>query len=145
MATICGAKCEGCGFAANCRGCEATCGRPFGGECVAAEYIKARGTEEYAAFKIELLEQINSLLEACGISQAKALYELPGWFVNLAYPLPNGDAVKFLDDKRIYLGTQIAAEGEEKCFGVVADKDFILVSRYGDNGSEPELVIYKKR
>ena len=145
MATICGAKCEGCGFAANCRGCEATCGRPFGGECVAAEYIKARGTEEYAEFKKCLLNEINSLLEACGIPQAKALYELPGFFVNLPYPLPNGETAKFLDDKKIYLGAQIETEGEEKCYGIVAGTDFIIVSRYGDNGSEPELVIYKKR
>lgn len=32
-----------------------------------------------------------------------------------------------------------------RCFGLVAGLDFILVSEYGENCSNPEIVIYKRR
>lgn len=145
MSTICGANCDGCTYSENCKGCEQTCGRPFGGTCVAAEYIKVGGREAYTQFKQNLLNEINSLLEANDIPKAEALYELPGAFVNLACPIPNGDAVKFLDDKKIYLGTQIEFADLGVCYGVVADTGFILVCSYSVDGSQPELITYKKR
>ena len=58
MDTICGAKCEGCNFRNACHGCSETCGRPFGGTCIAAEIIKACGKEKYADFKRNLLNEI---------------------------------------------------------------------------------------
>ena len=145
MNTICGAKCGGCQFKDSCRGCAATGGRPFGGACVAAEYIKTGGKERYAEFKRNLLAEVNSLLKANGIPEADALYELPGAFVNLPYPIPSGRAVKFLDDTKVYLGCQIAFADMGVCYGVVADTGFILVCSYSVNGSEPELVAYQKR
>ncbi len=145
MKTLCGADCEACQFRGTCRGCEATCGKPFGGTCVAAEYIKANGLEQYAGFKQELLHEINALLKENGVPQAQALYELPGSFVNLSYPIPSGETVKLLDDKKVYLGTQIESADSCRCYGVVADTEFILICSYGDNGSAPELKIYKKR
>ena len=45
--TICGADCSICGYSKGCKGCTETDGRPFGGSCVAAEYIKTGGTEAY--------------------------------------------------------------------------------------------------
>jgi hypothetical protein len=51
--------------------------------------------------------------------------------------------VKFLDDKNVYLGTQI--EASDACYGVIADQRFILVCRYKANGAEPQLIAYKKR
>lgn len=145
MSTICGAKCGECTFRNNCRGCEATCGRPFGGTCVAAEYIKKNGLEKYAEFKRGLLAEINALLKTCGIPEAVTLTELAGSFVNMACTLPNGRAVKFLDDSKVYLGTQIQAAGSEFCYGAAADTEFILVCRYKENGTEPELAAFKKR
>ena len=147
MNTICGADCDKCSFnfKDSCRGCAATCGRPFGGSCIAAEYIKAGGKEKYSEFKQMLLREVNSLLEANGIPKAENLNELPGAFVNLAYPIPSGKAVKFLDDTKIYLGTQIEFGDMGVCFGVVADTGFILICSYSVNGSEPELIAYKKR
>ena len=68
---------------------------------------------------------------------------LPGSFVNLAYSLPSGETVKFLDDNATYLGSQL--EGETKCYGIVANMDFLLVCSYEENGENPELVVYKKR
>ena len=35
--------------------------------------------------------------------------------------------------------------GGERCFGVLANMDFILVCTYGKDGMDPELVLYKKR
>lgn len=145
MSTICGANCEGCNFNKNCRGCEATCGRPFGGVCIAAEYIKVSGKEKYEEFKQGLLNEINALLTENGIPEAEALCELAGSFVNLEYRLPSGETVKFLDDKNIYLCTQIELADTGICCGVVADMSFILVCNYGTDGTDPELILYKKR
>ena len=145
MGTICGADCDNCGFKDKCAGCEKTCGSPFGGRCAAAEYIKSRGKEAYAAFKGELLKEVNGLLKACGLPEAAALAELPGFFVNLAYPLPGGERVKFLEDKNVYLGTQVELAGEERCVGAVADEGFILLCSYGANGADPKLLAYRKR
>ena len=142
--TICGANCDGCQFKESCRGCAATGGKPFGGTCVAAEYIKAGGKEQYALFKKQLLTKVNALLQANAIPEADALYELPGRFVNLAYPIPSGKAVKFLDDTKVYLGCQIEFADMGVCYGVVADTTFILVCAYSVNGSEPELIAYQK-
>ena len=66
--------------------------------------------------------------------------------MNLEYRLPNGEKVKFLDDRKTYLGNQLECEyGGDRCFGVVADIDFILICTYEEDGKNPELVLYKKR
>lgn len=74
---------------------------------------------------------------------------LNGTFVNLNYPLPNGQYVQFLDDNDIYLGNQVESEFNDgsiiRCFGIFANMDFILVSEYGPNGDNPEIIMYKKR
>ena len=145
MGTICGADCAGCGFKDSCRGCEATCGKPFGGSCIAAQYIKAGGREAYEEFKQKLLGEVNALLEANDIPPAEKLCELPGSFVDLAYPMPSGRAVKFLDPCKVYLGTQIEFADIGVCYGVVADTSFILVCSYSVDGSQAELVAYKRR
>ena len=54
--------------------------------------------------------------------------------------------MKFLDDNTTYLGNQLECEfGGERCFGVLANMEFILVCTYDKGGENPELVIYKKR
>lgn len=51
-----------------------------------------------------------------------------------------------LGDNTTYLGNQLESEfGGERCFGVLANMDFILVSTYEAEGKNPELVLYKKR
>ncbi len=145
MRTYCGADCESCPSKENCKGCLKTCGSPFGGRCVAAEYIKLGGLEAYHKFKQTLLGEINALLAAQGIGAIDGLFELVGEYVNLEYPTPGGGTVKFLNDKNIYLGAQIEFADLGICFGVVADTGFILICRYSVNGSEPELIVYQKR
>ena len=74
------------------------------------------------------------------------LNALVGKYVNLEYTLPNGEKVKFLDDQKTYLGNQMESEfGGDKCFGILASMDFILVCIYEKDGENPELLIYKKR
>lgn len=145
MNTICGSNCRECNYIKNCRGCAETCGKPFGGKCVAAEYISLGGIDKYSDFKQILLDEVNSLLKANNIPRAEKLYELPGLFVNLAYPLPNGKSIKLLDNTKVYLGTQIEFADLGICYGVVADATFILICSYSVNGSEPELIAYQKR
>ena len=58
--------------------------------------------------------------------------------MNLEYPLPNGKAVKFLDDQTTYLGTQLECEfGGDRYFGVLANMDFILICTYEAEGENP--------
>jgi hypothetical protein len=74
------------------------------------------------------------------------LNALVGKYVDLEYRLPNGMKARFLDEGTTYLGNQLESEfGGDRCFGVLACMDFILVSSYGPGGSDPELLIYKKR
>ena len=100
---------------------------------------------EFEVFKKQLIEEINAL-QIEGMPRVEKLNALVGQYVNLAYRLPNGAQVKFLDDGTTYLGNQLEPEfGGDRCFGVLANMDFILVCTYGEDGADPELVLYKKR
>ena len=70
---------------------------------------------------------------------------LTGSYVNLPYPLANGSTVQFLKDSDIYLGNQVEQADSDRCYGVVANEDFILICEYGCGGSDPEIVLYKRR
>ncbi len=70
---------------------------------------------------------------------------LTGSFVNLPYPLANGSTVRFLKDNDIYFGNQVEQPDSDRCYGIVANEDFILICEYGCNGSDPEIVLYKRR
>jgi len=108
-------------------------------------YKNLAGAEEFAVFKAQLMDEINAL-QIEGMPKVETLNALVGGYVNLEYRLPNGTKVKFLDDGATYLGTQLECDfGGERCFGVAANMDFILVCTYEENGENPELVIYKKR
>ena len=100
---------------------------------------------EFEAFRQQLIGEINDL-HVDGMPRVEKLYALVGKDVNLEYRLPGGNRVKFLDDGTTYLGNQLEPEfGGERFFGVLAGMDFILVSTYGKDGTDPELVLYKKR
>lgn len=100
---------------------------------------------EFEAFKQQLLDEINAL-HIPGLPKVNKLNALVGKFVNLEYVLPNGAKVRFLDDNRTYLGNQLACEfGGDRCFGILADMDFLLICTYEKDGKNPELVLYKKR
>ena len=110
------------------------------------QYADLGGKEKFDQFKQQLIYEFNTLLHIEGLPKVTELYVLPGSFINLEYRLPNGQSVQFLDDNATYLGNQLECEfGGESCFGLAANMDFLLVCTYGENGADPELVIYKKR
>jgi hypothetical protein len=136
--TYCGIDCcKECSRLAECGGCEKCGGHPFGGSCVAER------NKDFSQLKQKLIDEINAL-GICGLI-VENLNLLTGAFVNLEYPLSNGTTVKFLNDKDIYLGNQIEIPNSERCYGVVANEDFILVCEYACNGANPKLVLYKRR
>ncbi|MBR6872694.1 MAG: helix-turn-helix domain-containing protein [Ruminococcus sp.] len=100
---------------------------------------------KFEEFKSQLIDEINAL-NIEGMPKLTKLNALVGSYVNLPYRLPNGSTVKFLDDNTTYLGNQLESEfGGDRCFGVLANMEFILICTYGENGADPELVLYKKR
>ena len=100
---------------------------------------------QFEAFKEQLIKEINDL-HIEGMPKLEKLNALVGRFVNLEYRLPSGINVKFLDDQITYLGNQLEPEfGGDRCFGVIANMDFIMVCTYEKDGKNPELVLYKKR
>lgn len=108
-------------------------------------YKELGGDGNFEQFKKQLIEEINAL-NIEGMPKLTKLNALVGGYVNLEYRLPNGKMMKFLDDNTTYLGNQLECEfGGERCFGVIANIDFIMVATYEANGENPELVIYKKR
>lgn len=108
-------------------------------------YEQLSDNGEFEAFKQQLIREINDL-HIEGMPKVEKLNALVGSFVNLAYPLPNGTSAKFLNDGTTYLGNQLASEfGGDRCFGVLANMDFILICTYEAQGANPELVLYKKR
>lgn len=103
------------------------------------------GKEKLEEFKKQLINEFNTLLNIKGLPKVESLNVLSGEFINMEYTLPNGEKVKFLDDKQTYLGSQLESEFGGRCFGIAANMDFLLVCSYEENGENPELVIYKKR
>ena len=108
-------------------------------------YDELSDNGQFEEFKKQLINEINDL-HIDGLPRVDKLNALVGKYVNLEYQLPNGQKVKFLDDQKTYLGNQMESEfGGDRCFGILADMDFILVCTYEKAGKNPELLIYKKR
>lgn len=99
----------------------------------------------FEAFKKHLIEEINAL-KIEGMPQLTKLNALVGSYINLEYRLPNGRTVQYLEDNATYLGNQLTSELDgNRCFGIAANRDFILICTYAANGASPEIVLYKKR
>ena len=150
MKSLCGIECEDCEmFKDNkCYGCKNTDGCPFGKKCWIAKYVEIGGEDNFEELKSQLIKEFNSL-NIDGMSKVENLYALNGNFINLEYVLPNNKKVKFLDDDEIYLGNQLKCEFNDneikKCYGLVANINFILVCEYEESGNNPEIIIYKRR
>ena len=100
--------------------------------------------QSIAELKKQLIEEFNSL-NIPDMKKVTDLYTLKGSFINLEYTLPNGQKVKLWDDKKIYLGAELCKEEGNRCYGLVADENYLLVCEYGDNGSDPEIILFKRR
>lgn len=144
--SICGANCTECPSTESCKGCIETKGCPYGKQCYIAKYILVGGKENYSAFKKRLIEKINAI-NIEGMEKVTELYPLVGSFVNLKYPLPNENKVSFLKNDEVYLGAQVKNlfdDSGKTCYGVIAREDFILICEYGENATNPELIVYKR-
>lgn len=109
------------------------------------KYTDLGGDKKFDEFKDKLIDEFNAL-QIEGMPKVKSLNALVGNFVNLEYTLPNGKKVKLLNDNATYLGNQLQCEfGGDRCFGIIANMDFLLVCTYEENGKNPELILYKKR
>ena len=150
MNALCGADCSNCGYRKEqgCKGCEASGGCPSGEKCFIYQCIQEDGTDVYEQLKLTIMDEFNKLALP-GMPNVTELYALNGTFVNLAYPMPNGEAVKLLNDNAVYLGNQICCNLDDqaapKYFGLVAGMDFLLVSLCADEGREGELLTYRRR
>ena len=101
--------------------------------------------EKFEQFKQQLISEFNDL-HIKGLPKVEKLNALVGGYINLEYCLPNGKTAKFLDDNATYLGNQLVSEFDsDRCFGIAANMDFLLVCTYEANGANPELILYKKR
>ena len=108
-------------------------------------YDELSADGQFEEFKEQRSNAINAR-HIAGMPKLEKLNALVGQFVNLPYRLPSGADVKFLNDGTTYLGNQLESEfGGDRCFGVLANMDFILISTYEKDGKNPELVLYKKR
>ena len=134
---------DGAGEEALDDGCCTWC---HGAEDFCKTYPQIGGPKQFELFKQTLIHEFNTLLHVEGLPEVKELHVLPGHFVNMEYRLPSGEKVKFLDDSATYLGNQLECLfGGDRCFGIVAGLDFLLVCTYEENGENPELVVYKHR
>lgn len=94
--------------------------------------------------KQQMIEEINALAIK-DMPVIDNLFVLQGSFVNMEYHI-NGNAVYLLDNEESYWGTQVEKlNAEGRCFGIACNEKFILVSEYGQDGADAELVMLKRR
>ena len=149
MEAVCGCNCNECELMKNkkCEGCKNTNACPFGKKCWIASYIEIGGKESLEKIKKNIIDEFN-LLNIDGMPKIEELYILKGDFINLEYTLENGNKVKFLNDNDVYFGNQVEClfnDDIKRCFGLVANTNFLLVCEYDEDGLNPEIIIYKKR
>lgn len=149
--SICGIDCTKCELKNTCGGCAKTNGRPFKGECVVAACCLnnqhkccSECTAASCGLKEKLIEEFN-LLGISDMAKVTSLNSLKGSYINVEYTLPDGKRIKLLDDNKIYLGNMIEKAGSNRCYGITADENYLLVSEFGTDGKNAEIIIYKKR
>ena len=151
MKTYCGLDCSECWLKDKCNGCVESGGRPFGGSCMIALCCKSnecQNSGQSFAAPCKLKEQLIAEFNALGIEDMEELTELHalyGSYVNLQYTLPGGQRIQFWDNDRIYLGNQLHKKNSDRCYGLTADENYLLVCEYSDGGSDAEIVVYKRR
>ncbi len=134
--------CAVCDRLDECGGCDKCGGHPFGGNCIVTTALTKGDSSYFEDLKIKLIDTVNSLsIENLHINE---LFLLNGFYVNLEYPLKNGQKVKFLNDNDVYLGNQIEIKDSDRCLGVVTNGEILVVCEYGCMGENPELLLYKK-
>jgi hypothetical protein len=73
------------------------------------------------------------------------LFVLQGSFISLEYNM-NGNSFFVLDKDKSYWGTQVEKlNSNGRCYGIACDEKYILVSEYGKDGVDVEIVVLKRR
>lgn len=142
MKSICGIDCARCSLNGICGGCAETNGKPFGTGCVVASCFQ-NGEAAFAELKEKLISAFNEL-NIGDMEKATDLNALKGSFINLEYALPNGKMIKFWDDDKIYLGSQLSKKDSDRRYGIAADEKYLMVSEYGADGADAEVIIFKR-
>lgn len=93
--------------------------------------------------KEHLLNEIKKL-DIKEFEKINSLNLLDGSYLNLEVELPSGAKVKLLDEDKKYYANQIDIDGSDKCYGVAADENYIVVYRYGCGGADAELILIKR-
>ena len=144
MTTICGQgyfiECPK--YKHSCEGCQETKGRPYGGNCVAANLIIKGGMELFNSKKKEYVDLINSF-QIKGL-RIEDLNLLNGDYINLEYDLDNGSSFRLLNFRDVYFANQVEIKNSDLCYGVAINEDIVVISKYGTNGINPQLILYKK-
>lgn len=102
--------------------------------------IDANGKVLPGSIEQRLLREFNKL---GFLPPLNSLYYGPGFLVNLTVFLPNGTPVQFWDDEGEYYIAQVPST-RDKCFGLVGDEHHLVVYEYAKDGTDPELIMYKK-
>lgn len=134
------ARCEKCSLKNSCfaKG-------EFVGSCIAEKYLSMGGNKYYSEFKSKLVSEINFYLKAEKIPEISELFEIPGEYINLKYPLESGEKTAFLRNDTVFFGNRIEFADLGVCFGAESFAGFILICSCGRDGSDPELILYKRR
>lgn len=148
--SICGLDCKNCPDNNICGGCSATKGKPFKKPCIIASCCidKGLGSCDSCSDKCLIKERLIAEFNALGIEDMEKvtkLNSLKGSFVNLEYKLASGQTAKLLDDNKIYLGNQVCKRNSNRCYGLAADENYLLVCEYGNEGADAEIVVFKRR
>ncbi len=102
-----------------------------------------KGETALRELKEKLIDEFNEL-SIKDMDRVTDLNALKGSFINIEYVLPTGQAVKFWDDNKIYLGNQLHKKDSERHYGIVADEKYLMVSEYSDYGFNAEIVVFKR-
>lgn len=140
--SMCGVDCTKCKLNSTCKGCAETEGHPFGAECMVALCLK-KGENVLCKFKKDLIAAFNAL-NIQDMEEVTDLNALKGSFINIEYSLPNEQIVRFWDDNKIYLGNQLHKKDSDRCYGIIADQKYLMVSEYSGYGSDAEVVVFKR-
>ena len=93
--------------------------------------------------KEQLIKEFNNL-GIVDMEEVTELHEGKGDFVNLNFPLPCGQIVNLWDNEKTYYINQLEKKNSERCYGLTADEKYLLVCEYGEGGSDPEIVVFKR-
>lgn len=99
---------------------------------------------EEPPIKKELIKEVNEL-NIPYMPKIDNLIVLDGSYINMQYNI-NGNQVFFLDNSKTYWGYQVEKQDQSgHCFGIACDENYIMVSEYGKDGADAEIVIFKRR